>query len=127
MSILINIGTILTGLFLIGLIIYLMVNKKLNESQSILWLLIGLITIFLGIFPEIITVIADKLGVWYPPTISILVAYIAILFITLKNTVLASIHSDQLNELFLELALAKDQIQKLEKEVKDLKEGVDSD
>lgn len=127
MSILINIGTILTGVLLIGIIIYLMVHKKINESQSVLWLLIGFITIVLGIFPELVIVIAEKLGVWYPPIISILVAFIVLLFITLKNTVKTSIHSDQLNELFLELTLAKDQIEKLKKEIEELKEGGDSD
>ena len=127
MSILINIGTILTGLALIVIIIYLMVHKKINESQSLLWLFIGLITVVLGFFPEIINFIADKLGVWYPPTIAFLIAYIGLLFVVLKNTVMVSIHSDQLNELLIELALAKDRIDELEKELKKLKTGGDGD
>lgn len=126
MSILINIGTILTGIFLNSIILYLMVNKKISESQSVLWLLIGLVTIILGFFPRIINIIADMLGVWYPPTISFLVAYIAMLFIVLKNTVMASIHSDQLNEVILELVLAKEKIEKLERELTSIKKRDDS-
>lgn len=125
MSILINIGTVLTGVALISIIIYLMVQKKISESQSILWLLIGTTTIILGIFPGIINIIADKLGVWYPPSISFLIAFIAIIFIVLKNTIIVSIQSDQLNELFLELILAKDKIKQLEKDLKELKEGAE--
>lgn len=123
MSILINIGTVLTGVALISIIIYLMVNKKISESQSVLWLLIGLTTIILGIYPKIINIIADKLGVWYPPSLTFLLAFIAILFIVLKNTIIVSIQSDQINELFLELILAKDQIKDLEKELNSMKEG----
>lgn len=125
MSILINITTVLTGIALISIIIYLMVQKKISESQSILWLLIGVATIILGLFPEIITIVADKLGVWYPPSISFLIALIAILFIVLKNTIIVSIQSDQLNELLLELILAKDKIKKLEEDLKSLEEGAD--
>lgn len=125
MSILINITTVLTGIALISIIIYLMVQKKISESHSILWLLIGVATIILGLFPEIIIIVADKLGVWYPPSISFLIAFIAIIFIVLKNTIIVSIQSDQLNELFLELILAKDKIKQLEKDLKELKEGAE--
>lgn len=128
MSILINIGTVLTGIALISIIIYLMVNKKINESQSFLWLLIGFATIILGIFPGIITIIADKLGIWYAPSLSFFIAIIAILFIVFKNTVIVSIQSSQINELILELTLAKNQITTLEKELKvlkDLQEGAE--
>lgn len=31
------------GIFLVGLILWLLVNKKLNESNAILWILIGLV------------------------------------------------------------------------------------
>lgn len=126
MSILINIGTILTGVALMSTIIYLMVNKKIGESQAVLWLIIGLVTIILGFFPSIINKIAERLGVWYPPSVTFLVAYIGLLFIVLKNTVTGSIHSDQLNELILELVLAKEKIKKLEKELEYFKKRDDS-
>lgn len=125
MSILINIGAVLTGVALITIIISLMVQRKINASESVLWLLIGFFTIVLGFFPRIINLIADRLGVWYPPTITFFVAYIGLLFIVFKNSVTASIHRDQLNELLLELILAKDKIKKLEQEVEELKEGED--
>lgn len=125
MSILINIGTVFTGIALISMIIYLLVNKKISESQSILWLLIGLATIILGLFPRIVNIVADKLGVWYPPTITFFVGYIAILFIVFKNTIIVSIQSNQINELFLELILAKDKIKKLENELQSNKKGAE--
>lgn len=125
MSILINIGTVLAGISLISIIIYLLVHKKISESQSVLWLLIGFAATIFGIFPRIINIIADKLGIWYPPSLSFLIAIIAILFIVFKNTVIVSIQSDQINELILELTLAKAKIENLEEELKQQKEGAE--
>lgn len=123
MSILVNLGTILVGLILIGLVIYLMVNKKMTESQSVLWILIGIATIILGIFPTIINFVADKIGIWYAPSISFLIAYIGLLFIVFKNTVLISIQSNQINELFMEVILINKENEKLKEELADMKRG----
>lgn len=121
MSILINIATVFVGLSLMAIIVFLLVNKKMSESQSVLWFLIGLITIVLGLFPDIIPFVADKLGIWYPPTLSFLIAFLGLLFIVLKVTVITSVHGNQINELFLELVLAKDENEKLKKELEDLR------
>lgn len=126
MSILINIGTALTGFVLIITIFYLMVNKKMSEAQSVLWILIGLVTAIIGIFPSIIIFSADKLGIWYPPSITFLVAYIGLLFIVLKNTVITSIQSNQINELFMNVILLKRENEELKQELKSIRREGDS-
>lgn len=125
MSILINIATIATGVILIALIVYLMVDKKMSESQSVLWILIGLVTIIIGIYPRIINIVAEKLGVWYAPAVSFLIAYIGLLFIVLRTTVITSIQGNQINELFMDVILLKDENKKLKKELKSIKTGAD--
>lgn len=125
MSILINIATVFIGLSLMAIIVFWLVNKKMSESQSVLWFLIGLITIVLGLFPDIIPFVADKLGIWYPPTLSFLIAFLGLLFIVLKVTVITSVHGNQINELFLELVLAKDENEKLRKELEDMRKGAE--
>lgn len=126
MSILINIITIGTGIFLIGLIIYLMVNKKMTESQSVLWIVIGIVTVIIGIFPTIINYLANKLGVWYAPSISFLIAYIGLLFVVLKNTVITSIHSNQINELLINIVLVNKENEKLREKLESMKEEADA-
>lgn len=126
MSILINLATVLVGIILIGLVFYLMVNKKMTESQSVLWILIGIATIILGIFPGIINIVAKRFGIWYAPSISFLIAYIGLLFIVFKNTVLISIHSNQINELFMEVTLLNHENEKLKKELTAIRRGEDS-
>lgn len=126
MSILVNIFTVVTGLVLILYVIKSMINKKMTESQSILWLLIGVVAIVLGLFPSIITFIADLLGVWYPPTIMFLIAYIGLLFIVLNHTTAISIQSNQISELYMQIALLNTENERLKEELKLKSQEVDS-
>lgn len=126
MSILVNIFTIVTGIILILYVIKLMVNRKMTESQSVLWLIIGAAAIILGFFPSIIIFIANLLGIWYPPTIVFLIAYIGLLFIVFKNTTAISIQSNQISELFMQIALLSMENEKLREELELNREEVDS-
>lgn len=122
MSILINLATVFTGIILIGIIFKLMVEKKMSEAQSVLWLLIGALTILLGLFPGIINILADRLGIWYAPSLTFLIAYVGLLFIVLKMTVMTSIQSNQINELFMEVILIKKENERLKEEIDHVKE-----
>lgn len=126
MSIWVNIFTIVSGFVLILYIVKSMVNKRMTESQSVLWLLIGAAEIVLGIFPSIITFIANLLGIWYPPSIMFLIAYIGLLFIVLKNTTTISIQSNEISELYMQIALLNMENEKLRKDLKLKCEEVDS-
>lgn len=126
MSILVNIITIVTGLILIIYVIKLIVDRKMIESQSVLWLIIGIAAIILGIFPSIITFIGNMLGIWYPPAIAFLIAYIGLLFIVLQNTTTLSIQSNQISELFMQIALLNMENEKLRQELKLKSEEVES-
>lgn len=122
MSILINLATVFTGIILIGIIFKLMVEKKMSEAQSVLWLLIGSLSIVLGLFPGIINILADRLGIWYAPSLTFLIAYVGLLFIVLKMTVMTSIQSNQINELFMEVILIKKENERLKEEIDHVKE-----
>jgi hypothetical protein len=99
-----------------------MVNKKMTESQSILWLIIGVIAVIIGLFPTVISFVAELLGIWYPPSIIFLIAYVGLLFIVLKNTVVISIQSNQISELFIQIALLNTENEKLREQLNLYKE-----
>lgn len=126
MSIIVNIGTIVVGIILILYIIKSMVDKKMTESQSILWLVIGGSAIIIGSFPSIITYIANLLGIWYAPSIIFLVVFIGLLFIVLKNTMIISVQSKQISELFMQIALLNMENEKINEQLKKIDEEVDS-
>lgn len=115
MSIIVNIGSIIVGVILIYLIIRLMVNRKMTEAQSILWIIIGIVAIIIGLFPSIIIFIAKLLGVKYPAIIFFFIAYMALLIIVLKNTIIISVQSNQIRELVMNITLLNSEIEELKK------------
>ncbi|WKY48296.1 DUF2304 domain-containing protein [Eubacteriaceae bacterium ES3] len=121
MSIFVNIGTVLVGIIVIIIVFRLMIEKKMSESQSVLWIAIGLIAIVLGVFPSVIPMIAAKLGIWYPPAVLLLVVSIGLLLIVFRNSIVASIHSDELHELAIQIALLKDENKELKMQLSEIK------
>lgn len=117
MSIFVNIGTVAVGIALIAIVFKLMVDKKMSESQSVLWIGIGMSAIIFGLFPGIIPIIALKLGIWYPPAVLLLIVSIGLLLIVFRNSIVASIHTDELHELAIQVALLKDENRELRKQI----------
>lgn len=114
-SLLVNIGTVFFGILLVTLVISLIVKKKMSESQAVLWICIGVVAVILGIFPGLIPLIAELLGIWYAPSILLLVACIGLLLITFRNSVVLSEHTDELHELAITIALLKDENEELKR------------
>jgi len=120
MSILVNIGTVLVGLALICIVMMLIVKKYMSESQSVLWMVIGVAAIILGVFPDLIPMIADWLGVWYAPSVLLLFVSIGLLLIVFYNSVVASRHSNELNELALQISLLKEENKELKGKIEEM-------
>lgn len=120
MSFLVNIGTVFVGIMLVILVITLIVKKKMSESQAVLWICIGFAAIILGVFPGLIPLIAHALGIWYAPSILLLVASIGLLLITFRNSVVLSKHTDEIHELAIIIVLLKDENKELRKKLKEM-------
>ena len=122
MNILVNIGTVLVGLFLIAIVIKLNVEKRMSESQSVLWLVIGAVAIILGIFPHLIPMIANALGIWYAPSILLLVVSIGLILIAFFNSIVVSKNTSEIHELAIQIALLKEENKELKRKLEE-KEG----
>lgn len=120
MSILVNVATVIVGMGLISYVIRLVVKKQMSESQSVLWIVIGAIAIILGIFPGLIPWIASLLGIWYAPSVLLLVATIGLLLILFRNSIVVSVHADEIHELTIQIALLKDENEALKEKIKEM-------
>lgn len=120
MSILVNIATIIVGIGLILYVIGLIVKKRMSESQSVLWIGIGIAAVILGIFPTLIPWIADMLGIWYAPSVLLLVATMGLLLIVFRNSIVASEHADEIHELTIQIALLKDENEALKAKLEEM-------
>ena len=122
MSILIQIAAVVIGLAMILWVLDTMKKKKLNEAQSIFWLIGAVGIIILGIFPQLLSWMAGLLGIWWEPAILLFFLIILLLFITFNHTREISVLLNQLTELSMQIALLKYDNEKLRKKLDGLDE-----
>ena len=105
---------VIMGIFLIYVTMRQLIKKKMTEVNSILWFLIGFVTILAGCFPEIATYFAAKLDIQYSPAFVFMLAILLLLLIVFENTIVISGLTAQVQETALELSIAETELKKLE-------------
>ena len=103
---------------IIGILFMLVVykkvkQKKLSEKESMFWIVGGVGVLVLGIFPNIIQVLARILGIEYPPSLLFMIGILFCLIIIFRLSIYVSTLKEQTKELAQLVAI-------LEKRVNDL-------
>ena len=107
---------IIFSIILILFIINLVKKNKLDEKYSILWLFASFVILVVSVFPDIITIFANKFNVYYPPALMFLFAIIILgAYIIHISTVLTK-QNKMIVKLTQELGILKEKIEKSEKE-----------
>lgn len=96
------------GLAFVATIIYLLIKRKINERNSLLWLVGALVILVLSALPETVDIVASLAGVEYPPTLLFLFSIMVILFITLFHSIQISALQERIRELTQCLAVYKE-------------------
>ena len=109
MSIIMNIIVILIGVTVIWVVLDMLVKKKFNESNAVLWLIIGLIAIVFGCFPHLITMLSRQVGFNYPPAYLFGFAIIVLLLIVFKSTITISTLTSKTQELAMHVSLLNEE------------------
>ena len=91
-------------------------KNKVDEKYSILWLFFGAVILIISIFPGIIENIASWFGVYYPPTLMLLLAILIIGAYIVHITMVITKQNKMIIKLNQELAILK---QKYDKEESD--------
>ena len=98
------------------LIIFLLVRRgRLQEKYSLIWFFIGIVIVFLGLFPGIIDFLASLTGISYAPTLLLVIAVAILLIQNLYLTISSSQNEIRLKELSQQTAV----LNKLIEEMKD--------
>ena len=105
MSIFLKITIFLLGVVFVLSVVRLLVIRKINERNSILWLGGSLVILVLSASPDLLDTIAGKAGVDYPPTLLFLLSILVILFILLYQSIQISILQEKCKELAQHLAI----------------------
>ncbi|MGB8452020.1 MAG: DUF2304 domain-containing protein [Anaerocolumna sp.] len=115
----------LVGVFLICIILRFLVKKKLNESNAILWICIGIVIILSGSFPGIIVKLSNLFLITYPPAFIFTVAIIILLLIVLKNTIINSELSAKMQETAMEASILRQELYETKKKLEFLQLQID--
>ena len=110
--------SILFSVLLILFIINLVRKNKLDEKYSILWLFASFVILVVSIFPNIITIVANKFSVYYPPTLMLLFAIIILGAYIIHISMVITKQNKMIVKLTQELGILKEKMEKNEQEKK---------
>lgn len=97
------IGAIVFLLFILNLVR----KNKIDEKYSILWIILSLLILLVSLFPKIVIKCAEKIGVFYPPSLLFLVGIIIIGAYIVHITITITKQNKMIVKLTQELAILK--------------------
>ncbi|WP_260845801.1 DUF2304 domain-containing protein [Paenibacillus sp. Y412MC10] len=97
-----------------GTILYLIRKRRLREQYALLWLLMSVIMMALSLFPSLLDEVAQRIHIYYAPSLLYLLSVVAVLFILLHLTMAVSTLTHRVIVLTQTLGLQEQRIQKLE-------------
>ncbi|MFS0724773.1 DUF2304 domain-containing protein [Paenibacillus sp. 1P07SE] len=98
----------------LGVILYLIRSRKLREQYALLWLILSLVMMSLSLFPGLLDLLADRLGVDYAPSLLYLLGLMSVLCIMLHLTMAVSALTRRIIVLTQALALQEQKNGQLE-------------
>ena len=113
-----QIFSIIISVTIFIIVIRTLMKQKLNESNSILWLVIGVSIFITGVFPDTINWIATWVGIDYSPALLFLMACVILFMITFKNSMDISKLDARVTELSILYSLAEEENRELKKQIK---------
>jgi hypothetical protein len=96
-------------------------SKRLKEEYSLLWLLFSIIFLVLSVWRDGLQYLSIFIGIAYPPAALFLLLIMTELVILIQFSFLISRLSDRNKTLVQEVSLLKLEIEKMKKDLEDLK------
>lgn len=108
---------VVVGMLLIGMILWLLVHKKLNETNAILWIFIGLVIMLAGFFPKLVKGLSGFFSITYPPALIFTIAIIIVLFIVLKLSIQITELTAKTQDMTSEISILKHELIELKEQL----------
>lgn len=87
------------GVLFVGIIMNLLVKRKISERNSMIWLLGTIIMLVLSAFPGLLDKVAGFIGIDYPPALLFFLSTLVVLYLLLNQSIQISILSERVREL----------------------------
>ncbi|MEK6274706.1 MAG: DUF2304 domain-containing protein [Actinomycetota bacterium] len=102
---------------IVGVVIELIRQRKLQERYALLWIATGVVMLVLAVWRGALYALADVTGVAYPPSALYMVAGLFVLVVLLHYSTVLSRLSDQNKTLAQRLALLESKVRENEAQV----------
>lgn len=118
---------ILVALAIVGIIV-LVRRRHLKAKYSLLWLSLGAVMVVIAAVPGLLDWTAERLGIWYQPTLLILLGLALLLLIVVHFSYELTRSENRTRELAEQLALLRLRVTELQKslDAADGETGTDS-
>jgi len=90
-------------------------QRRLKEEYSLLWLATAVVLIILSVSRPLLDVLANLVGIFYPPSALFLVAMVFVLFIMLHFSIVLTRLTQENKETAQQLALLRWQLEQAQK------------
>jgi hypothetical protein len=117
---------ILVALAIVGIIV-LVRRRHLKAKYSLLWLSLGAVMVVIAAVPGLLDWTAERLGIWYQPTLLILLGLALLLLIVVHFSYELTRSENRTRELAEQLALLRLRVTELEQSVDTSDNGNDAE
>ena len=113
------------ALFILAIIIWMLLSKRLREKYAILWLIIGIGMLVLTVFPDLLVWLSNVLGVQVPSNLLFVGALALLVGVTLHQSWELSTAEDETRRVAEEVAILRAEVDALKD--RDTDAGVSTD
>ncbi|GAA1840675.1 DUF2304 domain-containing protein [Agromyces salentinus] len=112
------------ALVLVSIVVYMLLTRKLREKYAFFWIVIGLVVLVLGIFPQLLEGLTLALGVQVPSNLLFSLAIVLLLGVSLHLSWEISQAEDEIRRVAEEAALLNTEVERLSARLDQLERGV---
>jgi len=116
---------ILVALAIVGIIV-LVRRRHLKAKYSLLWLSLGAVMVVIAAVPGLLDWTAERLGIWYQPTLLILLGLALLLLIVVHFSYELTRSENRTRELAEQLALLRLRVTELQQSIDTVDNGTDA-
>ena len=120
-----SVGLLLGAVCYLALILWLLKKKKLTVRYSIIWLISAGVLLVFAVFPYVVLVLTDLLGMAVPVNVVFLLVIAFILLLLLSLSSIVSGFAEKIKRLAQENALLEKRVRELEQALAQRKDGPD--
>ena len=113
---------ILVALAIVGIVL-LVRRRHLKAKYSLLWLSLGAVMVVIAAVPGLLDWTADRLGIWYQPTLLVLLGLALLLLIVVHFSYELTRSENRTRELAEQLALLRLRVSELQRSLDESTDG----